>query len=237
MLDEINLQDLFAYFKHQILYFILIIIVVLALGSLYSLIFQKPQYTSSTTLILTGINDGKSDGITTSDITLNSKLVTTYQEIIKSRKVLNQVVNNLKLDTEIEKVSKMISIKNITGTEIIKISVTDYDNKLAKDIADELAKVFSKEVKDIYNVSNISTLDYAELSTKPSNASYFKQLILYFVVGFVLAFVLLFVVYYFDTSIKSAEQVESKFGMTILGSVPDYNSVSKNKKSKRGGRR
>ena len=49
------------------------------------------------------------------------------------------------------------------------------------------------------------------------------------------AFILLFVVFFFDNTIKSVEQVESKMEMVILGAIPDYNTMGRN--NKKGGKK
>ena len=56
---------------------------------MYAMVIQKPMYSSNTTVILSG----SSETITQNDITLNKNLVKTYAEIVKSRRVLEQVIN------------------------------------------------------------------------------------------------------------------------------------------------
>ena len=104
IMEEINLQDLFKYFISKILLIILVTVFFGLIGSLYLLFVQTPMYKSTTTLLLANVSgmDGSSSSITTNDITLNQKLVSTYREIIKSRKVLKQVIDNLELDYQYE---------------------------------------------------------------------------------------------------------------------------------------
>ena len=85
-MEEINLQDLFKYFVSKILVIVLVTVFFGLIGSLYLLFMQTPMYKSTTTLLLANVSgmDGSSSSITTNDITLNQKLVSTYREIIKS---------------------------------------------------------------------------------------------------------------------------------------------------------
>lgn len=220
-MEELDIRDLLSYFGNRLASFLAIVAFVVTLGCLYTVFIQDPVYTSKTSIILTGFSTEQSS-ITQSDLTVNSKLVSTYQEIVKSRRVLNQVVENLSLDYETFELAKTISVAAVNDTEIIEIAVTNEDPKEAYSIANEVASVFSKEAKDLYNLSNVSILDYAEIATTPSNMNILKQILVYIIVGIVLAFVILFVIYYFDTTIKSVQDVERKMGLTILGSVPDY---------------
>ncbi len=231
-MEELDIRDLLSYFGTKIVSFMAIVALVVTCGCLYSVFVQKPEFTSKTSIILTGFSNGNSESsITQSDLTVNSKLVSTYQEIVKSRRVLNQVISNLRLSYDTKALAKMISVGSVNDTEIIEISVTNQDAKEAYLIANEVAEVFGEEAKDLYNLSNVSILDYAEIESIPSNLNVTKQVILYLAAGFVLAFVILFIIYYFDTTIKSVSDVERKYELTILGSVPDYS------KKKKGGKR
>lgn len=226
-MDELDIRDLLSYFLSKSVQFFAIVAFVVSLGCVYSVFLQQPKYTSKTSIILTGFSSSETSSITQSDLTVNSKLVSTYQEIVKSRRVLNQVIENLNLEFDTTTLAKMISVGSIKDTEIIEISVTDMDAKQAYFIANEVAEVFGKEAKDLYKLSNVSILDSAEIEDIPSNFNITKQVVLYVGAGVILAFFLLFVFYYFDTTIKSVSDVERKFELTILGAVPDYSKKKK----------
>lgn len=230
-MEEIDVRDLLSYFGSKIVSFLFIVCLVVTIGCLYSVFIQKPEYTSKTSIILIGFSSNTESSITQSDLTVNSKLVSTYQEIVKSRRVLSQVITNLRLNYTTKELARMIAVGAVNDTEIIEISVTNEDAKQAYLIANEVAEVFSSEAKDLYNLSNVSILDYAEIESVPSNLNITKQVCIYIIAGFAFAFIILFVIYYFDTTLKSVHDVERKFDLTILGSVPDYT-----KKKKKGGK-
>lgn len=231
-MEEIELKELLQHFKNNLAQFLLITFCVCFVGCVYMMFIQTPVYTSSTTLVLTGVesNENINSTITTNDITINSKLVTTYREIAKSRKILEQVINQLNLNESVDALASKINISSVLDTEIIRISVTNENPSKAKIIADTLANVFSKEIIEIYNVKNISMLDPANLPAYPSNINKTKQFILYFGSGIVVASFILFLTFYFDTTIKSVEQIEQKLSLPILGTVPNYNKKRGKKK-------
>ena len=154
-MEEINLKELFSYFKTRIKYILIIMVIVLVFGNIYSIVIRKPLYKSNTTIILVN-GKNTSDNLSSNDIQLNKNLVSTYSEIIKSRKVLSQVISNLNLSTSVEALSSQISVNSITNTEIIKINVSNTNAKNASIIANEIAKVFSEEVKAIYHLENVA---------------------------------------------------------------------------------
>ena len=230
-MEEIDLKELWNYFISKIGIFIAFVAVAILISNIYLLWIQKPLYKSEATLVLTRSNSetGEQAGITTNDININQKLVSTYGEIIKSKRVLSKVINNLELQTNSDKLSKKVSVSNKADTEILRISVIDEDSKLSQKIANEIADVFSDEVVKIYNIQNISIIDYAEEEVKPYNVSVVKQSIIALAIGVVLALAVIFVMFYFDTTIKSAEEVEEKTGLVVLGRVPVLNAPKKRK--------
>lgn len=222
-MEEIDLMELFSFIKGKIGMIISITALVCILGCIYGLFLQKPMYKSYTTVIL-GSNETT---ITQSDITINKNLVDTYTEVVKSRKVLDKVINELNLDITYEQLSKKVTVSALNNTEIIKITVTDLESSKAKDIANVIAKHFTSIVKDLYNMDNVDILDEAIEATTPYNINVLKQTITYLAIGLVLALGIVFLIFYFDRTIKSVEQVEQKIKLPILGSVQEMNKGEK----------
>ena len=216
-MEEINLKEVYTYFKFKILWILIAIVAIVVIGNIYTIITRVPMYQSNTTLVLVGESK---KGYSQSDSVLNQNLIGTYSQIITSRTVLSQVIDNLKLKTTTENLSKNISTSSVEDTEIIKITVNSSKRKEAAKIADEVATVFSKEVQDIYNLENVTIIDKAEVATSPYNINYVKDNIIYLMIGIVLSFGVVFVMYYFDTTIKSSEVVEEKLGLPVIGIVP-----------------
>ena len=223
-MEDLGLKELFEYFKEKFGLFVIVIILVCLCGCMYSLFVQKPMYQSYTTVIL-GSDDSKSgnQSITQSDVMLNQNLVDTYAEVVKSKRVLNQVIRELNLNLSYEELCNKVNVTALNDTEIIKINVIDRNAKMAKNIANVIADYFTHEIVKLYSLNNVNVLDEATESNKPYNINIFKQLVVYFMIGVVVASGILFIIYYFDRTIKSAEQVEQKLKLPILGSV-EYNN-------------
>lgn len=216
-MEEINLGEVYSYFKTKILWILIAIVVIVILGNVFTIFTRTPMYQSNTTIVLVGESK---DGYNQTESQLNQNLIGTYSQIIKSRKVLNQVIENLKLKMSTQELAQTITTSSVEDTEIIQITVKNAKAKDAQRITDEVATVFAKEIKDIYNLENVEIIDKAELAKDPYNVNYIKDNVIYLVIGMVLSFGVVFVMYYFDTSIKSSEVVEEKLGLTVIGIVP-----------------
>lgn len=220
-METINLKDLFDYYKSKLGVVILFVVLVGILGCLYGLFIQKPMYKSSTSIVL--ISEAKDNSqLTYNDVSVNQNLVSTYSEIVKSKRVLGQVINNLNLNYTYGALSNNIEVSSVTGTQIIKITVTDENSKTAMKVANEIGKVFAKEIPELYNISNVNILDTAEQPSSAYNVNITKQSAISLLAGLVLGLGVVFVMYYFDRSVKNASQIEDKLKLPVLATVREY---------------
>lgn len=217
-MEEIDLTELFDYFLKRALYIVIAAIVCLILGLTYTLFLKEPKYKSDVNVII--VNKELQATSLQSDLAANQKLAATYRELVESRRILNQVIDNLQLNYTIGELQNMISVENVNETEIIKITVSSADAKEAKKIANETAEIFQDEVKDIYNLENVSIVDNAVLAKAPYNINIVKESVIYIALGMVLSCGVIFVIYYFDNTIKSIDQVEKRLGVPVIGTVP-----------------
>ena len=217
-MEEINLKELGNYFLSHIVIILSVITVILIVGCIYSVVIKKPLYHGTTSIVLVNQNNGNT--ITNSDIQVNRNLVETYTQIIKSRKILSNVISQLGLTYSESVLANNVSVSAITDTDIIRVSVSDENNRLAADIANEIARVFMEDIKTRYNLQNVSVLDEAVAESSPYNVNIAKEIVLYILIGVVLGCAIVFVMFYFDTSIKSSTEIEEKFGLAVLGNVP-----------------
>ena len=216
-MEEIDLMELFEYFKSKILWIIAVVILAIGVGNVVTVLTRVPMYNSNTTIVLVSEN---STTYNTTEQQLNKNLVSTYAEIIKSRKVLNKVIDNLGLNCSYAKLKSNITVEAVTNTEIIRVIVSDSNPQVAAEISNEIAEVFMSEVQKIYKLNNVSVIDEAEVNKTPYNINYLKDNLIYVLVALVVSCGVIFIIYYFDTSIKTSEEIENKLGLTVVGIVP-----------------
>jgi len=221
-MEEINLSEMFKYVLKKAWIVLVVTIVAIVLGLTYSFKIKVPMYKSTTSVIL-----ASDQTITQSDLTLYQKLINTYTQIVTSKNVVNRTIESLKLPYTYDELKKNVSVLAVTDTEIIKISVSDANAEKAKIISDVLAENFKSEVQEIYNLTNVSILDKAEIATSPYNFNILKETLIYILGGALIGFIYLFLRFYFDRNIKSKEEVESVNSLPIMGSIRDCNKEVK----------
>ncbi len=224
-MEELDLKQLVNIFFNKRLQIISIVLIFLIIGIIYTFMFITPKYKSYTSLVLAKSDNVSEDAndtstITQTDITLNQKLVSTYSELIKSKNVLREVIKNLNINEDEESLKGNITVSAVKDTELIQITVTNYYPDRASDIANEIAKVFTKKVGEIYHINNVYIVDEAESSYIPYNINHVKDIIIFMVVGFGVSIAYVLIANLLDTTIKTAEDVEKQMDITVLASIP-----------------
>ena len=217
-MEEIDITQLLNYIKSKFIYVIFAVSIAFCLSSIYVNKIRVPEYTSTTTILLN--RSSAEETLSSTDISLNKSLVTTYGEIIKSKRVLRQVISDLGLDMNYSTLYRMVSVGSVTDTSIISVKVTDHDNEEAANIANSIASVFTKEIVEIYNIDNVSIIDAAEVATQTSSSSSIKIIVVGTLAGALLSLAIIFIVYYFDTTVKDETDIEKITNLPVIGIIP-----------------
>ena len=241
-MEELDLKELFQIFWNKKVQILLIILIFIVIGIIYTVGFVTPMYSSSTTLVLAGTESSSStnttgaDSITTSDITINSKLVATYSELVKSKNVLRQVISNLGINVNEANLRQNVSVSSVKDTELIEITVSNDNAGYSAKIANEIAKVFTEKVGEIYNINNVHVVDEAEVSSSPSNVNHAKDIVIFAFIGAVIAIMYVLIANMLDTTVKTQQDIEKLTKCPVLASIPIYD-MGMEKLKKRGGKR
>lgn len=222
-------------FFNSKLYITFILMLSLAIGYFYSYYYVTPMYQSFATVVLVQNENLEQEtptysSITQTDINLNKNLLSTYTKIAKSDTVLEQVIKDLGLNMTSNELKSLVTVEAVNNTQVFKIGVANEDNEMAALITNHLLEVFSKEVKSLYNMNNIYTMDPAEIVNTPYNIHHAKDIAIFVMFGVILSCILVLFIYTFDTTIKCENDIENYTNLNVLSTIPIYNAkFGKNK--------
>lgn len=222
--EEIDLVWL-IYALCKRLWLIITVAIVCACGmAAYTHFRIEPTYTStSTMLVLT-----KETTLTSlADLQLGSQLTKDYTVLITSRPVLNEVIENLDLNTNYKKLRQRISINNEEDTRILSISVTTNNAKQAKAIVDELAKVSATFIGDKMEVNPPKIIEEGESIGIKTGPNLTKNTAIGFIAGALLVCVAIVVLELLNDTIQTEEDIERYLGIPTLAVVPDRSETPK----------
>ena len=220
--SEIDLKQIWLMIWNKKWIILVVVLLFLVMGCIYSYYFVMPEYTSSTTLILAK-SQGDTDGMySTQDATLNDKLISTYREMAKSDKIINLVLQEYNIkDISVREMKEKISVTTVSDTQMLKISITDEDPKRAAIIANALAEVFIEQIPEYFNLNNAKIYQEAIVPTSPSNVNHPRDIAIAGMAGLALSVVVIVLISIIDDSIKSSKDIEDAVGLTVLAELPD----------------
>ena len=224
MEEEIDLKSIFNMFWDRKIGIIVIILLCIVAGYVYTTFFVSPVYKATSTAILTNNTEGE-DGktaVTQTEVTLNNSLLSTYRGIATSDSVVSKVISNLGLKISAETLKNQISVTSATNTQIIQITVKNADPSLAAKIANEIRSVFTERVAELYDMQNIKPLDDAKVPTTPSNVNHAKDIVMFAAIGIVIAILYVVIANLLDNTVKSSSDIEKAVGLNVIAEIPVY---------------
>ena len=205
-----------------------IMLISIIIGSIYTILGVDKAYESSTTFVLglqTTISDETISGdniapLARTSIKLDSQTISTYNEIIKSNTIIKKIKDNLKINMNDEELKESITVVRVNKSDLVKITVQHTDKEMAKKIVDEIVKEFSEKAKEIYQSSEIYTIDAATSAEIPYNVHPVRDILFFIVCAIFISYIYCLSILIFDKTIRNSETVE-ELGLQTLVSIPN----------------
>lgn len=217
-------MELKQYFKivYKRLWIVILLPLVAAGISAYvSFYLLDKVYESNTTLYVINKNTNSQLPIAYNDVMVGQQLVKDYRELVKSRTVTTNVIDELKLKGLMpEGLAEKISVNSKNDTRIIEIKVQDNNPDTARQIADKVGEVFISKVVDLMKVENVSVIDKAQAPLGPIKPKPYINIAIALFTGLITAIGVIFILEYLDNTIQSSEDVEKHLGLTVLSTIP-----------------
>lgn len=230
MEEELDLTSILETIKKWAFLIILFMILGLAGAFLYNSTAIL-KYQSKTTLYVEP--SVSSAGVDYQGILTNQKMVQTYAEIIKSRRVINKVIENLNLNLTYEELMDELSLSSATDTQIITVAVKDSSPVRAANIANEIATVLIGDLKENMKITNIKVIDEAIENDKAVEPRKTINMLVGLTGGMMVSLLLVFIFEASDRKITTHEDIKKYLNIKTLGIIP-LNSIDDKIRSKKG---
>lgn len=215
---EIDLKQLLTELLKR-LWVILLVTGIAAIGALIvTMFFMKPTYQSTTTVYI--LSKQAETAVSYADLQTATQLTSDYEQLVKSRYVLDTVIADLGLGIESSKLAPSIAVTSPTGTRILEITVTNADPYTAQKIANKVRDVAGKQIIDIMDIDAVNLIDTANLPLTPASPSKSRNTIIGGLLGFLLTCAAIIAMYVLNDTIRTPEDVERYLGLSVLGVIP-----------------
>lgn len=220
MEEVIDLKEILEILKRNLKLILGLGITFALLAFLYSAFLKTPIYQSESQVIIN--QKGKDTNVyNPGQVQTNLQLINTYSQMVNSKVVRQQVVDNLNLKTDEETLASRISVTSEADSQLMKINVTGPQTKNNARIANELAAVTQKEVKRVMGVDNLSVFSKADENEKqsPVKPKPLNNAIIAGLLGLILGTAIAFMKKLLDNRMNTEEKVEQYLGLPTLGKI------------------
>ncbi|MCR5769693.1 MAG: protein-tyrosine kinase [Butyrivibrio sp.] len=230
---EIDLGEIVGILIHR-LWLILIVAIGCAIAGFCFSKFVLPEEFKSTTKIYVLDKDNTDSSNIYTDLQVGSQLTKDYAELIKSRYVLENVIEALDIGSkyDYDDFLEKVSVDTPLDTRIVAITVTDYDPYTAQTIADYIREVSARHIENVMDIDAVNVVEVANLPTEKSAPSCLLWTAGGFVFGTLLVGALLIIHFLIDDTVKTSEDVEKYLGISALGIIPFDENVTQDIGSK-----
>jgi capsular polysaccharide biosynthesis protein len=214
----IDLREIFFLLLHRSWIIVLITLLGAAVTFLSCMYLIRPLYSSATKVYV--INRQEEDRTTYVDLQMGSQLTKDYSILVKSRPVLEQVIEDFNLDNDYEEFYEMVQVNTPEDTRILEIQVEYYDPELAMELTDAITRISSERMVSVMEMKKVNVLEPANYPIEPSSPKIIKSTLIGACVSFLLSSIVVVFIHLLNDSIKSSEDIERYLGITALGSIP-----------------
>ena len=231
---EIDLIDLMKMLIGKLPLMIAVGICTAMLAFLYSGFVSAPTYQSATKIYI--LNKTENANVTYSDIQLGTQLTKDYAELIKSRFVLESVIEQLGLPVSYENLNGRVSVASPDDTRVLTITVTDTDPVRAMKTANAVREAAAMHISNVMDIEAVNVVETANAPTHKTGPSVGRNTVLGGMLGVLVVAGIAVVSYLMNDTIRTAEDVERYLGLSTLAVMNEGETKKRRKKSRRSRR-
>lgn len=154
----------------------------------------------------------------------DESLIADYKELLLSRPLLQDVVDELSLDVDYTALEKMIEVSDTEDTHVVKIEVTSSEAQMSADIANDLVKQAAVYYEKFVKMDPPELIEEAVAPAQASNQKapkYLTNAILGGLLGAVLCCGVLLVLFLVNDTFVTPDDILNRYGVQPLAVIPE----------------
>ena len=184
-------------------------------------LFIEPRYSSNVDILVNQKANNEQVQYATQQADLQA--INTYKDVLTKPIILAPVLKEVKrtdnYQGNLSTLEKSIKVSNQTNSQVVTVTVTDKNAYVAADIANTIGKTFTKKVKKMMQVDNVTLVSSAKVDTKPVSPNKKIFALMGAIIGLIVGIVIAFIKELTDKTVKDSSFLTDELGLTNIGSV------------------
>lgn len=224
-----NISEVLDGIKDKWKNIVLIVLSFLLISSIYNIFFINKEYEANVKIF---IGKQKFKNITETynneEINLYQRLITTYSEVIKSKKLINESIKGYKMNYLQDKYKNInydllmenLTVNPIANTQIIEIKYKSLNPQQSYDLLYSITENLISYSKELYPNVNITILEQVHVNLKPLMNKKLTIIGLGLILGLIVGIGGIIGVMYLNNTYKNQKSLEEEIGLTVIGVIP-----------------
>ena len=208
---------------------VLIVLSFLLISSIYNIFFINKEYEANVKIF---IGKQKFKNITETynneEINLYQRLITTYSEVIKSKKLINESIKDSKMNYLQDKYKNInydllmenLTVNPIANTQIIEIKYKSLNPQQSYDLLYSITENLISYSKELYPNVNITVLEQVHVNLNQLMNKKLTIIGLGLILGLIVGIGGIIGVMYLNNTYKNQKSLEEEIGLTVIGVIP-----------------
>ena len=179
----------------------------------------KPVYEVNTKVFI-GKEESKDADYNNNDVQMYQKLLKTYSELMKTKDLIGNAINEKNLDITPTGVIDALVITPRADTQILDISYKSNDNVLAKEVSVAVVDQFIKKSKELIPNGMVKVIESPQIPQTPVSPNKEKNIAIACLVGLMIGMGIALVMEFMDDTFKTKEQTENIMEISVIGMIP-----------------
>lgn len=224
---EIDLWELFQVLLKNWLWILLSTLGCAILGLLITMFLITPKYRAEATMIVNTRQD-QTATVTNDQITSAQKLVDTYSIIIRSRRVIDPIMEELNIEDDYEDFVENITVESVDSTQVMSIQVENKDPEIALQVVQEIVDRAPGAIISTVEAGSVNVVSEPYVNSEvPVSPSKLKNTAIAAFIGLFISSGAFLLIAFLDNTFKSEEDIQKQLGLVTIGIIPTTESCKK----------
>lgn len=218
---EFNINMVLTIIKKNLFSILFWIVLGEIVSSILTFSFITPKYSSNIDILVNQKANNAQVQYAAQQADLQA--INTYKDVLTKPIILSPVLKEVKrtdnYQGNLSTLEKSIKVSNQTNSQVVTVTVTDKNAYVAADIANTIGKIFTKKVKKMMQVDNVTIVSKAKVNNKPVSPNKKLYALMGLLVGLIIGTSIAFIKELTDKTVKDSSFLTDELGLTNIGSV------------------